>query len=100
MILPLMNETLLKIPELCAAFFRLLLFISDFESEIIFRFSEQTLSNILCCISLALDNEFGLEKVKIALEIVNNIVTQFCFIKEAKPVPFENTLCQFLNVCG
>ena len=98
MILPLLNETLLKIPELCEAFFKLLgsASISDFDSESI---SEQTLSNILCCISLALDNEFGLERVKDALVILNNIVTRFCSIKEeAKSVPFVNTLCQFLNV--
>ena len=98
MILPLLNETLLKIPELCEAFFKLLssASISDFDSESI---SEQTLSNILCCISLALDNEFGLERVKDALVILKNIVTRFCSIKEeAKSVPFVNTLCQFLNV--
>ena len=100
MILPLMNGTLLKMPELCEAFFKFLLSISIsvFVSEII---SEQTLSDILCCISLALDNEFGLERVKDALMIVNNIATRFCYLKEeAKPVPFEdiNALSLFLNV--
>ena len=100
MILPLMNETLLKMPELCEAFFKLLHSISNsvFVSEII---SKQTLSHILCCISLALDNEFGLERVKDALNIVNNIATRFCYLKEeAKPVPFEdiNALSLFLNV--
>jgi hypothetical protein len=76
MILPLMNEALLKVPDLCTSLFRFLLFVSDLASDILFQVREQTIMDLLRCVNLALDNEFGFERKKVALEVVTNLASQ------------------------
>jgi hypothetical protein len=76
MILPLMNEALLKVPDLCTSLFRFLLFVSDLASDILFQVREQTILDLLRCVNLALDNEFGFERMKVALEVVTNLASQ------------------------
>jgi len=99
MILPLMSEGMLKIPDLCSSFFRLLLFVSDLSPEILVQVSKQTLLDFLRCVNLALMNEFGVERLKSALEIVNNIASQFCVPSEKLGTTFiPGILADLLDV--
>lgn len=95
-LLPLMNEDLLKIPLICTSFFRLLIYISDTAPEAIVLVSEQMLTGFLECVQLALDNTFGIERVRSALEIVNSFASH-CSLQLQKgesvsPLLAENVL--------
>uniref|UniRef100_A0A914HYN3 Exportin-4 n=1 Tax=Globodera rostochiensis TaxID=31243 RepID=A0A914HYN3_GLORO len=83
LLLPLMTEELLKVPQLCASFFRLLIFISDVAIEAIVQSSPQILANLLRCVNAALDNVFGIDRVRSALEIVNGLAS-YCIENSAK----------------
>lgn len=71
-----MSEDLLKVPQLCASFFRLLIFISDIAPIALAQVSDQMLFDFMQCVQLALDNVFGVERVRSALEIITNLTTQ------------------------
>ncbi|CAK5080251.1 unnamed protein product [Meloidogyne enterolobii] len=95
-LLPMMSEDLLKIPLLCTSFFRLLIFISDIAPEAIVQVSEQMLNGFLGCVQSALDNTFGIERVRSALEIVNNFASH-CLLQiqkgqQVSPLLAENIL--------
>jgi len=95
-LLPMMSEDLLKIPLLCTSFFRLLIFISDIAPEAIVQVSEQMLNGFLGCVQSALDNTFGIERVRSALEIVNNFASH-CVLQiqkgqQVSPLLAENIL--------
>ncbi|KAL7075491.1 hypothetical protein ACQ4LE_005364 [Meloidogyne hapla] len=92
-LLPLMSEDLLKIPLLCTSFFRLLIFISDIAPEAIVQVSEQMLNGFLGCVQSALDNTFGIERVRSALEIVNNFASH-CFLQIQKGQPVNPLLAE------
>ncbi|KAI1733017.1 exportin-4 [Ditylenchus destructor] len=78
MLLPLMSENLLKIPTLCNQFFRLLLFISDLAPNTMMEINDKMMSDFLQCLRLALNNDFGMERLRASLEIINNLASQFC----------------------
>lgn len=70
-----MNEDLLKVPQLCAIFFKLLILISDWEPEALIR-SPQMLPCFFRCVDTALDNVFGTERTRGALEIIHNLAKE------------------------
>src|SRR4051812_14230434 len=78
MLLPLMNENLLKIPSLCGQFFRLLLFISDLAPNTMMEINDKMMTDFIHCLGLALNNDFGMERLRSSLEIINNLASQFC----------------------
>jgi hypothetical protein len=78
-----MSEDLLKVPQLCTSFFRLLIFISDIAPGALIQVSEQMLNGVFGCVQMALDNVFGIERVRSALEIVTNLST-FCLTEIQK----------------
>uniref|UniRef100_A0A915LHB8 Exportin-4 n=1 Tax=Meloidogyne javanica TaxID=6303 RepID=A0A915LHB8_MELJA len=92
-LLPMMSEDLLKIPLLCTSFFRLLIFISDIAPEAIVQVSEQMLNGFLGCVQSALDNTFGIERVRSALEIVNNFASH-CLLQIQKGQPVSPLLAE------
>lgn len=77
-----MNEELLKIPTLCNIFFRLLCFVCDLAPNVMMQISEQMLNAFVQCLNLALDNQFGSDRVKSALEIINNMTGHLCTQKQ------------------
>ncbi|KAI1726547.1 exportin-4 [Ditylenchus destructor] len=78
MLLPLMSENLLKIPTLCNQFFRLLLFISDLAPNTMMEINDKMMSDFLHCLRLALNNDFGMDRLRASLEIISNLASQFC----------------------
>lgn len=81
--MPLMTEDMLKIPTLCNVFFRLICFICDLAPNVMMEISKQMFNSFLQCLDLALDNQFGPERIKSALEIIHNLTSHFCTKKES-----------------
>lgn len=80
--MPLMTEDILKIPTVCYVFFRLLCFVCDTAPNVMMQISKQMLSTFIQCLDLALDNQFGPDRVKSALEIIHNLTSFFYTQKE------------------
>lgn len=88
MLLPLMTEELLKVPQLCASFFRLLLFVSDIAPEAMVQVTPQMLTDFLRCVDAAMDNLFGMERLRSSLEIITNLASH-CAADATKTVDGE-----------
>ncbi|KAL1506178.1 hypothetical protein ABEB36_005586 [Hypothenemus hampei] len=95
-IMPLMTIELLKFPNLCAQFYRLLVLINDIYPEKIAGLPEDMMTNLLRCIELGLTN-FGSDIVQACLDFIQGMAS-YLFRHQTLQSPFALALKPFLKL--
>ncbi|CCU83356.1 Exportin-4 [Caenorhabditis elegans] len=110
MLLTIMNDRVLQMPEVALKFFRLILYLVEFSPESLAEMSDQLMSSLCQCIRLGMTGQFGMEITSTSLESLTEVVLHFgspankgrCtqnlafLFKEMLPTVFETCLS---NTC-
>lgn len=97
MLIPFLNEENLKsFKTLTENFFRLLLGLADMDLNIMFFANEKLMTHILFCLKLALEETFGKEILKCAMDTLHNICVQ-CGASENPPA-YTRLMKPFMHV--
>ncbi|CAB3406845.1 unnamed protein product [Caenorhabditis bovis] len=110
MLLTIMNETILLMPEVALKFFRLILYLVEFSPEAIVEMSDGLISSLCQCMKLGMSGQFGTEIISTSLESLTEVVLHFAAadhkqkctqqlaqqFKEMIPAVFETCLA---NTC-
>uniref|UniRef100_A0A1I7TQK3 ANF_receptor domain-containing protein n=1 Tax=Caenorhabditis tropicalis TaxID=1561998 RepID=A0A1I7TQK3_9PELO len=110
MLLTIMNDRVLQMPEVALKFFRLILYLVEFSPESLAEMSDQLMSSLCQCIKLGMTGQFGMEITSTSLESLTEVVLHFgiasnkhrctqnlaLLFKEMLPTVFETCLS---NTC-
>lgn len=77
MLLPLIEEQLLKMPTLCVKFYRLILYFVEMAPECVGLMSDSMLGTVIECLRFGLQSHFGQEVATVSVEAVDQIATYF-----------------------
>ncbi|CAP39068.1 Protein CBG22497, partial [Caenorhabditis briggsae] len=110
MLLTIMNDRVLQMPEVALKFFRLILYLVEFSPESLAEMSDQLMASLCQCIKLGMTGQFGMEITSTSLESLTEVVLHFgvdqnkgrctqnlaMLFKEMLPTVFETCLS---NTC-
>ncbi|KHN78214.1 Exportin-4 [Toxocara canis] len=85
MLLPLMDEHLLKVPTLCVKFYNLLLYFAEMAPEYVGVMPEAMFLSIMECLRHGLQCHFGQEVALISVETLNEMAKYFSQEQQPKP---------------
>ncbi|CAI5448696.1 unnamed protein product [Caenorhabditis angaria] len=77
MLLTIMNEKMLQMPEVAIKFFRLILYLVEYSPEALTEVSDVLMSSLCECMKLGMTGQFGLEITSTSLESLTEIVFHF-----------------------
>ncbi|CAI2349918.1 unnamed protein product [Caenorhabditis sp. 36 PRJEB53466] len=104
MLLTIMNDQVLQMPEVALKFFRLILYLVEFSPESLSEISDGLMASLCQCIKLGMTGQFGMEITSTSLESLTEVVLHFgvhkdrCtqnlafLFKEMLPTVFETCL--------
>lgn len=103
MLLGVMNESVLKLPDLAMKFFRLVLYLVEFSREALSIMSADLLVSLFRCLQGAMTSQYGSEIACIAMEALTEIVSYFLVTNH--PIPpllaqqFSETIPLAFEIC-
>lgn len=88
MILPLLNEDVLRLPTLSNVFFKLLLNITESSSNIVLMLEQPLAEQMLKCLYWAVGGASGMEPTKLSLETIQIICRTLGMSTDTENGPF------------
>ncbi|EFO99325.1 hypothetical protein CRE_13869 [Caenorhabditis remanei] len=94
MLLTIMNDRVLQMPEVALKFFRLILYLVEFSPESLAEMSDNLMSSLCQCIRLGMTGQFGMEITSTSLESLTEVVLHYG-IESNKPRCTQNLALLF-----